>query len=441
MKIAICTNFQDWNPGYSLTGIVSDQVEMLTRYGHEVHVLTSSMYNMEYDPGVFEEEKCHVHHIVPFGHLIDYKSVEDWTEEHKKLSRETAKTLGNFIHEKGIDVVFTHDWIFTGWNMPYGLGLRMIDNKDVRYLHWIHSVPSIMSDWWDIQAYGDQHKIIFPNETDRLRVAEQFRGSIEHVRAIPHIKDLRTFYEFHPDTIALIDEYPGIMQSDFVQIYPASADRLFAKRVEIIIWIMASLKKRGFTVCLVVANQWATGRAPRENCSKYHQIAREAGLTQEEFIFTSEWETYHENSTEIDETDTRVTRFARGITRRMLRELNLCGNLFVFPTREESFGLVGPEAALGGAFLVLNRSLPMMGEVYGNQGLYFDFGSFTNEAKHQHEERELWYQVATVILGRCFENELFRTRTWCRKKYNYDYLYINHYEPVLEEITWDKSKS
>ena len=417
MNIAILTNFQDFNPGYSLTGIVHDQVTMLTRYGHTVHLFTCEQYNPQYDIPL--PEGVTVHHAVPFGHLKDYNTLTALEEPGKVLAKKTEEFLVTHLTLNKIDIVFTHDWIFTGWNLPYSIGIRLASKQvpDVRWLHWIHSVPSVLYDWWTIRSYGPKHKIIFPNEVDRLRVAEQFRGEVEDVRVIPHIKDLRTWYDFDEETCRFINDYPAVMQADFVQIYPASTDRLTAKRVDIVAQIFGQLKGRGFKVCLVVANQWATGRQRKEDVENFYKFANKCGLKRDvDFIFTSEWD----------------EKYATGIPRVMLRELTLCSNLFIFPTREESFGLVGPEAAHAGAFLVLNKNLEMMKDVFGGNGMYADFGSFTHDQKYENALK-YYYDIGSIIIGRCWQSEAFRTKTWCRQMLNSDYLYIYKYEPVMEE--------
>ena len=421
-NIAIMTNFMDFHPGYSLTGIVSDQITMLTKFGHNVHLFVNEQYNPQYDTDEIKE-KANFEKSVPFTHLVDYTSESKLSAEHKNYSNSVAIMMREKFEELQIDYVFTHDWVFTGWNLPYSEGIRKASPRlpDVRWFHWIHSVPSVMRDWWQINRYGPGHRIVFPNNTERLRVAEQYRGTIEDVRVVPHIKDLRTWYEFDSETCRFIDDYPGVMQAEFVQIYPASTDRLSAKRVDAVSGIFGMLKKRGHSVCLVVANQWATGRARKEDVNKYYNIATSAGLVKDEdFIFTSEWD----------------EQYATGIPRRMLRELQLCSNLFMFPTREESFGLVGPEAALAGVFMGLNKSLTMMYEIFGHEGLYNDYGSH-----HQNFEppdvQEHYRMLASIVLGRYKQNEALLTKTYCRLTYNYDALYLRVYEPLLAESkTW-----
>jgi hypothetical protein len=121
----------------------------------------------------------------------------------------------------------------------------------------------------------------------------------------------------------------------------------------------------------------------------------------------------------------------------MIRELFLCSNLFIFPTREESFGLVVPEAALSGCFLVLNRSLQMQREVSGNEALFFDFGSC--HQVHTIENEDLYFtQIGFIIAGRMKENESIKTSTFARQTYNMDNLYNQFYMPTMSEARYVK---
>lgn len=434
-KIALLTNFMEFNPGYSLTGICLDQARMLSAHGHDVHLFVNDQYHGE----EFSKDVT-LHKQIPFTHLTDYTSKKDLSQEHKDIVDKTAAILKKELAD--FDFAFTHDFVFTGWFLPYGLACQKAgkEMEHIRWLHWIHSVPTALKDWWYIREFGPRHKLIFPNSTDRTRVAEQYRGNIEDVRIIHHIKDLRTWFDFDHETCEFIDEFPGVMQADVVQVYPASTDRLEAKGVDKVMLIMSKIKKMGFSVCFVCANQWATGRQRKEDVSKYLKIASRNGLIpQKEFIFTSEWEKPLADRHPVKDTiaNERNQRYPTGLPKRILRELLQCANLFVFPTREESFGLVLPEAALaGGMLVVLNQSLQMMLEVGGYSTIYFDFGSY----HHTHtvaNEGQYFNDIAQIILGRMKENEAIAMKTFCRQRYNWDHLYNKEYSPVLAEArTW-----
>lgn len=417
-KVAILTTFQDFNPSYSLTGIVTDQYRMLKEHGHDVSLFTCTRFNeTTIPPGVEIKKK------VPFAHLIDYVSRVDLTEDHQKTIDETCEMLCEEL--KDTPIVLTHDFLFTGWNMPYGLGVLKSTPflKDTRWLHWIHSVPTSSKDWWQVAQWQPNHKMVFPNNTDKILVAEQYQGKLEHVRCVHHIKDLRTWFDFHDDTCRFIQKYPAVMNADVVMVYPASVDRLSAKRVREVIIIMSEIKKRNRSVCLVVAAQWATGRQQKENIDNYKRLAQQSGLdTDREVIFTPDFE---------------PPKFDVGIHKQFLRELMLCTNLFIFPTREESFGLVFPEACLSSAVIPMaNKSLRMLSEVAGNNGLYFDFGSYHHEVHHKNASK-YYADLATIILGRMQQNESVMIRTYMRQTYNYDNLYFNEYEPLFAESkTW-----
>lgn len=417
-RVAILTNFQDFNPGYSLTGIVCDQFQMLREYGHPVTVFTCERFNKPTIPSFIDS----LRHVIPFGHLTDYTTKRDLSKDHKKLVERATEV---FVDEfQNFDIVFSHDTTFTGWNMPYGLALIEASKRlpQVRFLHWIHSIPTRMSDWWTFNTWGPNHRLIYPNSTDAIQVAEQYRTGLHAVRCVHHIKDLRTFWDFDKETCEFIKQYPAIMRADIVQVYPASVDRLTAKRVKEVIIVFSEMKKMNKSVCLVILNQWATDRLRKETVSNYKAIGEAAGLIPDkELIFSS---------------DFKAPKYETGVPKRMLRELFLCSNYFLFPTREESFGLVLPEAGLSGVVGMFNKSLRHLQEISGGHGLYFDFGSFNQRIRQSNAEK-YYRDLAYISLSRMKRNESIQLKTFCRQKYNWNYLYENEYMPLIAESrTW-----
>jgi glycosyltransferase involved in cell wall biosynthesis len=425
-KVAILTSFVFIHHGYSLTGIVEDQVRMLTSHGHEVYLFVRANFEEKDEAKLFEHDpwshiNFHLRKLIPAADLVDYQK-EEISDDHKETVKKTAEMLVKELSELGIDIVFTHDFLLTGWELPYGLGVLEACKdpklKRVAWLHWVHSIPNVGRDWWVWRRWGQRHRIIYPNKTDAQRVVEAYKGPPSCVIPIPHIKDYRSYWEFGEDTYNFIDEFPAVMQGDIVMIYPASTDRLRAKRVDKIIAMFREFKVMGFKVCLVIANQWATGKARKEDLQGYYKRVRLAKMKiNEEIIFTSEWK---------DE-------FATGIPRKLLRELQLMSNLFIFPTREETFGLVAPEAAMCGLEMVLNRSLTMMVEVQGGCGIYADFGSYEKELVTPQTEGEYYVALSHLIIGRMQRSESIMSKTFNRKRYNWDNLYNKFYLPAFGE--------
>jgi glycosyltransferase involved in cell wall biosynthesis len=415
-KIAILTTFREFIPGYSLTGIVWDQYKLLTRQGHQVDIFVAEDYHGRGTPPDFKGIEEQMQRRIPKAKLTDYQSLKQMSTEHRDVATRMEVMCLEVL--SSYHAVFTHDLIFTGWNLPYGQGIRKASPSmpNTKWLHWIHSIPSGFRDFWNMRAFGPRHRLIYPNRTDLRRVAEQFRTEIESCRVIPHPKDLRSWFEFSDLTCSFIDDFPGMMEADIIQLYPASSDRLEAKGVQDLILIFAWMKKCGFNVCLTIANQHATDRVAASSPAKMQAIAGRNGLSSSEVIFTSNW---------------REGEFKSGLPKRTIRELFQCSNLFIFPTNHETFGLVLPEAVLAGGVLpVLNKSLGMMAEVTGLNADYIDFGAFnavTNRAPRFHEG------VARSVIGRLQRNEAVMTKTYIRQRYNWDNLYRRFYQPIIAE--------
>lgn len=426
-KVAILTSFTFISHGYSLTGIVEDQVRMLTSNGHEVHLFVCENFESKDEEKLFEHDpwthlNFTLHKLIPKTDLIDYQREEDLTEHHKEIAHMTGEVIASKFMELGINVAFTHDFLLTGWNLPYGLGVLESCSAShmnrIAWLHWIHSLPNPRKDWWNIRRWGSRHKLVYPNKTDIQKVVEAYWGATSCAIPIPHIKDYRSYFEFGQDTYEFLNEFPEVIKANILMVYPASTDRLKAKRVDKIIAIFKEFKKMGFNVCLIIANQWATGRARKQDLQGYYKRVRLSKLKiNEEVIFTSEWK----------------DKFATGIPRRLLRELQLMSNLFIFPTSHESFGLVAPEAALCGVEMVYNRSLTMMHEVSGGQGIHAEFGSYEKELVVPNTEKEYYVALAHLIVGRIQRNESIICKTFNRVAYNWDRIYGKFYLPAFGE--------
>jgi glycosyltransferase involved in cell wall biosynthesis len=259
-----------------------------------------------------------------------------------------------------------------------------------------------------------------PNTTDRRRVSDQFRTHENNVMVIPHIKDVRNWYEMSSQTRDFIDANPKLLTAEMIQIYPASSDRLSAKGVEVLIDIWAAWKKHSITGVLVIANQWATGKARKEDIQKYKDMALEKGLEKDEFVFTSE--------------HSHILR--NGIPARMLRELQALQNVFIFPTREESFGLVGPEAAMSGCLMILNSSLDMMKEIFMSRGLFFEFGSFHRTMQYPGDDPSAYLEaVAMTVFNKYLMDPSICTKSLVRQRYNMDSIYQQSYLPVMHNLS------
>lgn len=414
-KIAILTNFMEFNPGNSLTGIVSDQIKMLRSNGHEVHLVVNSNYH---DPALDHD----IHPILPFFKLKDYRTSSNISLKHQEYAVETSKHLFYFLEGNKIDIVLTHDIMFQGWFLPYCLGVRSVSSKlpNIKWFHWVHSIPTGMWDWWDIRMLRPNHKLISPSYSNQHHLAKQFRGLFSDTICIHHIKDPRTWFDFDFDLQEFIKQYPSIMQSDVLQVYPASSDRLTAKRLSEVLQIFGQIKQQGYSVCLVVANQWATTLTRKEDLKKYKWEAECRGLKPGvDLIFTSEF---------------MEPKYESGIPKKMVRDLFQLSNLFIFPTREESFGLVLPEASLaGGCLLVLNRSLEVLNEVSGGNALFFDFGSF-NKPFSNIKGDAYYVEIARTIMSKMFTNEAVRAKSYIRQRYNWDNLYKEEYLPAFKSF-------
>lgn len=421
MKLAILTSFREWNDAYSLTHVVRAQALTLAKHGHEVTVFAMSCC-----PGFAHDFPwhfwfdCSLPNFEP--HL--YETAKVLSEEHKEYAVKLSKILAEKL--LAFDAVITHDWIVTGPNLPFAEALRLCAPKltAIPFMHWIHSTPNYGHyDWWNIHRYGKNHKIIYQNKTDSDFVALTFKGTAADVRVIPPIVDLRIDWDFSQETCEILEAMPGLMQAEFVQVYPAAADRLRDKGVRELIITLKNFKKKGRSICLLIVDSWG-GAREREDPRGYQRIIDNAPeLTPQDVCFSS---------------SLLNGKYKNGLPWRILRELLQCSSVFVWPTKGESFGMAGPRAALAsGAMPIFNRNLSMHFEVGGGSGLYANFGSSEQQWKPK-SEKEYYPMLSVLGVSRADQESSLQYRNFVRRSFNADRVYRFFYEPILTEAvqTW-----
>lgn len=413
-SVAIVAALQSDDPWYSLTSVVKAQARMLSSYGHKVSLFVLEDYdgcNMAGIP---------VRRVIPSTKLTDYRSIDFVSEEHVDVSNRAASELSSWL--RGFDFVFTHDLVFTGWNLPYALAIRSVSDfcRDLRWLHWIHSYPGGHKDWWDLNHYAGDHKIVFPTKSGIPTIATSFRTQEDHIISIPHIKDIRNELKFNKATNEIIELFPAILQADIVQCYPSATDRFDSKGIKDLISVFSMLKKSGKTVCLIIPNQYSNRRDSKlvDPIRYYEKVARRCGLRPyEDAIFTSE---------------ILNGKYAEGLPHKVVSDLMACSNLFVFPSRSESFGFVLTEAVLNGSCIpVLNPSAPAQLEVVCNHGIKFDFGDGRDMVVSDKTTAERYDRLIADIICEFEGNKSIQARTYVRQHYNRDVIYEKYYKNIL----------
>ena len=128
-----------------------------------------------------------------------------------------------------------------------------------------------------------------------------------------------------------------------------------------------------------------------------------------------------------------------GFPRQGVLDLFTVTNLFVCPSRSESFGLTVLEAASRGNFLVLNEAVPALQELGSTLGAYFlrwdarNFDSDTHETYHPSEEA-YYAEHSRLIAAAMDRDPVLRAKTAVRTRYSPRWIFQNQLQPLLDGV-------
>ena len=360
-KICIATNFNSADPAYSLNRVTQDQIKMLVDAGIKPVVIVS-----EHFKPIEAYKLAEIRKIPAVNCHNSIKKDDTFDADVTKLAEAFEKHLAD------IDIVISHDFVYQPAALKHNIACRKVAQKhpEKRWLHWIHSAtppftlatlrPFFQEEYLKImeKPFPNSFYIAFNNiSTESL--ARNFNVGPENVKVVPHPIDLAAYYGFDEVMTKLFKE-KELGMADAICAYPIRLDR--GKQVEYVIKTMAELKKFNMKVKCIVIDFHSTGGDKVTYREELKNLGIDLKLTPNELIFTSEFD---------EKWKTRVPW-------EQVCKLLQFSNVYIHPSRSETYSLTTQEAAAGGAVVVLNQDFPPYRDIYGPNAIYKKYSSNWN---------------------------------------------------------------
>ncbi len=320
-KVGILTTFGGSDEAYSLVVVVKSQLEMLLE--------------AEYYPVLFVCPTFVGAGIWADNHIETRRTVSG-DADHVAICESLRKMLSD------IDVMLCHDIMFLSQHMEWAKAVRILAREfpNIKWLHWQHS----RGDHAPIEPVANSD-FCYPNKGDLEHVAEINSTDMAHVHYVPHPLDFN-YLGWNELAIRIAEDFdfPFV---DVSMIYPSRLDR--QKQVEKAMRVFAGIKKTGKSICLLVADSYATGERFKEYKKDCYILAEKIGLGDKEFQFLGE----------------NYPECVVATPRQTVKALFEMSNLFMQVSTSETSSLVAMEAVLAGNMLILNADFKPIHHLYG----------------------------------------------------------------------------
>lgn len=417
-KVAILTTFRSADFAYSLNRVVQDQIKMLIAGAYIPKVLVCEGFIAKEAYALPEVELI----VLPDVPMSNEGNLPENYQMHiDNLSIKMQEAL------KDVKVVITHDIISQPASLIHNLASRVVANNlpDLRWLHWIHSVFSsnIPSNIMEASEIGRKKFpnsfLVYPNSYDIPRVARNFGYEETEVKWCPHPTDIESFFDIHPDVSEFI-RYYGLLQKDILIVYPCRLDR--GKQPHFLVELAAAIKRNGQSVSAIIMDFHSTGGDKVTYREEMKHRAGELGLNEDELIFFSEFN----------------PKYAYESPPKIVKDLMSISNIFLMPSRSETYSLVTQEAALTGNFLIINHDFLPFRSIFGDLPKYYQFGSNIgfdgNDGAINTEYSSIenyFMDIARYIKYMTTYDKVLAMKTWIRRDRNLYAILENYFDPLI----------
>ncbi len=415
MKVAILTLFKNLSPTYSLVHVVRSQARMLLAAGYEVTLFVSELFEPEdgeenIDSRKKWEKTRHTH----LG-LMNNSDVD--TVEITKIAEGLKDKL------KEISLCFVHDIFYHEAYYLHNLALREVQPQlpNLRFIVFTHSYPLNRP----IQITGKTAGYYTP--MPNTRYAYPTRSGIEALAHQYSVPEGRCYVVYHG--IPLIEEMTEVVQTihhkvdllspDIVIVAPARLTE--GKQLEKIVQLAGAMRIMGEVSVRVISGDFATKDTLSEAYKHTIKVkGAQYGLGEQDVVFTSD------------------LGYEKGMDHESILELFALSNIYVCPSKSETFSLTAFEAASKGNILVLNENVPALKEIGEELGAYFmkwDARLMGRDILQTYEEEEATYYGfhAKRILQLLASNNVIKGKTKVRQRFSESWIWYNQLAPLIEE--------
>ena len=420
-KVALFTTFYEVESGYSLVAVAETQLRMLLAHGYDPVVLVQAEedpgnpdpditpeqiakgqylpgFTMPDAPSLWRPESVDIRPVVPALRLTGGTS-EHFEERVQRIQDALRDALAD------IDVCITHDIILQSFYKEHNVAMRRYaeTRPDLLWLNWVHSCPTPRKEKYpeNCRHTPPPGYIVYPNASDLPRVCQAYKLRGMEWKAVAnrsaHAIDPLAIWTYDRLTRDLVQR-ADLLAGDVAAVYPVRLDR--GKQPEKILRLLAGVRRLGYVPRLLIVDWQSQGDRFQKYIDELIVLANGLHL-QGAVNFTSR----------IDD------RCSQGVPRHVVQELMDLGNVYIHPSRIETYGLTVHEAMLRGNLCVLNQDLPMMHELWGNDAIYFDFGSDRATRTYAPSEQTFWNDEAIRLMAELRQNRALMAQTHARQEW------------------------
>ena len=398
-KVGLLTTFYEAMSEFSLIAVAGTQLQMLLSHGYEPAVLVQENFTEPPAPSLWRSEMLDLRPAIPFLHLTSGIAT-DFEERVERILEALRAAL------EDVQVCITHDIILQSTYKEHNVAMRRYakERSDLLWLHFIHSCPSPGSASYpeDCRYTTPPGYVVYPNASDLPRVCQTYQLGGNEWRAIAnrasHSIDPLSLWPYDGLTRDLIEKSDHLA-GEISAVYPARLDR--GKQPEKIIRLFAGVKKLGYEPRLLIIDWQSMGEHFQKYIDELLDLSAKVGLLGA-----------------VNFTSRLNDACSQGIPRRVVMELMDLSNVYVHPSAIETYSLTVHEAMLRGNLCVLNGDLPVMRELWGECGIYFDFSSDRTSRTYSPTEQAFWNDEAVRLVSEFKQNRAVQAKTKARREWS-----------------------